>query len=183
MSPASEHPSITLEQIITFLLDTPMFENLDEAELSQIVQIMQIRQYRDGQYFFREGDDGDAWYVLYEGNAAVTRFVEMGPSQEIASLSPRACFGEMAIVDRQPRSATVRARGRCVVFRFPHDDFAQLLHEDNVAAYKLVVQMARVLSERQRLVNQQLSELLAERETAGSEPGDDGETGRTLDPA
>lgn len=158
--------SPTLEQIITFLLETPIFEKLNERELAQLVRIMQIRQVRQGRVVFREGDVAEAWYVLYEGEVSVSRNSDLGPSREIAVLGPHACFGEMAIIDRQPRSAMVMAKSDCSVFRFPRDDFETLIESDDLGAYKLVMEFARVLSERQRVQNEQLTELLAEREFA-----------------
>ena len=65
--------AITLEEIITFLLEAPMFGDLDASELSQIVHIMQIQRFRAGQAVFREDDAGDAWYVLFEGQVEVIK--------------------------------------------------------------------------------------------------------------
>ncbi len=155
--------TITLEQIILFLLEAPMFGDLDEAELSQIVHIMQIQRLRDGQVIFREGDPGDAWYVIFSGGAEVHRSDDPLPPRRIATLGPRSCFGEMAILDHSPRSATVLARGEATVFRFPRKDFEHLLHAGNLAAYKLVYEIAKVLCGRARSTAQKLSEALADR--------------------
>lgn len=155
--------SITLEQIINFLLEAPMFGDLDAAQLSQIVHIMQVQRLRNGQIIFREGDAGDAWYVIYDGIADVHKTDDFLPSRRIASLESRACFGEMAILDHSPRSASVVARGDTTVFRFPRREFEHLLHEDNLAAYKLIYEMAKVLSTRARHTAQQLAEALADR--------------------
>ena len=116
----------------------------------------------DGAPIFREGDAGDAWFVIYEGLAEVNKDAEFLPSRRIATLGPRACFGEMAILDHSPRSASVIARGDVTVFRFPRKDFEQLLDEGNLAAYKLIYEMAKVLAARTRATNQQLSEALSE---------------------
>jgi len=156
--------SITLEQIITFLLEAPMFGDLDPAQLSEIVHIMQVRRVRDGQAIFKEGDPGDAWFVIFEGAADVSKAAEFGPPKVIAQVGPRACFGEMAILDHSPRSASVTARGETTVFRFPRDEFEALLAADNLAAYKLVYQMAKVLTVRARNTTQRLSDALADRE-------------------
>ncbi len=156
--------TITLEQIITFLLEAPMFGDLDPAQLSEIVHIMQVRRVRDGQAIFKEGDPGDAWYVIFDGAADVTKNDESGPPKAILTLGPRACFGEMAILDHSPRSATVTARGDSTVFRFPRADFEDLLAADNLAAYKLVYEMAKVLAMRARATTQRLAEALSERE-------------------
>jgi CRP-like cAMP-binding protein len=156
--------TITLEQIITFLLEAPMFGDLNPTELSQIVHIMQVQRVRDGSPIFREGDPGDAWFVIFDGAAEVFKHDDFGPPRRIATLATRACFGEMAILDHSPRSATVTARGDATVFRFPRDQFEDLLREGNLAAYKLVYEMAKVLCQRARNTTQQLTEALAERE-------------------
>lgn len=146
---------LNLEQILTFLLDTPMFGGLDPSELSQIVHIMQVQHLRTGQVLFAEGTPGDAWYVLYDGEVEVQKDPGDG-ERVIATLGPRACFGEMAILDGSPRSATVVAARTCTVFRFPRADFLGLLEADNLAAYKLVYQMALVLVARQRQTTSEL---------------------------
>jgi CRP-like cAMP-binding protein len=143
--------TITLEQIITFLLEAPMFGDLDPGQLSEVVHIMQVRRVRDGQPIFREGDPGDAWYVIFEGGADVTKNNDFGPPKVISQIGPRACFGEMAILDHSPRSATVVARGETTVFRFPRDAFEALLAED------------KVLTVRARNTTQQLADALADR--------------------
>ncbi len=155
--------TITLEQIILFLLETPMFECLSAGELSEIVHIMQVRRLRDGQALFHEGEEGDGWYVVFEGKVVVTRSEEVGPVREIAELGPRACVGEMAVLDGCPRSATVAARGEATVFRFPRYEFEGLLTDDNLAAYRLVHEMAKVLCQRQRKVTNELSEAVIQR--------------------
>lgn len=155
--------SITLEQIISFLLDAPMFAGLDPHELSQIVHIMQVQRVRPGVAIFREGDPGDAWYVIFDGEADVYKSNEFLPNQLILRLGRRALFGEMAMLDHSPRSASVVARTECTVFRFPRSDFEALLAEGNLAAYKLVHEIAKVLTVRARATTQRLSDALGDR--------------------
>lgn len=150
---------LTLEQVIAFLVDAPMFGDLDPAELSQMVHIMQVHRLAGGQWVFREGDPGDAWYVVYEGEVEV---IKEAPEAErvIAILGRRACFGEMAILDGSPRSASVRATRPTTVFRFPRQQFSRLLAEGNLSAYKLVYQIALVLVSRQRRTTSRLVDLM-----------------------
>jgi CRP-like cAMP-binding protein len=146
---------LTLEQIITFLLDAPMFGDLDSAELSRIVHIMQVKPLRADQMVFQEGDAGDAWYVVYDGELEV-----MKGRRVIATLGRGACFGEMAILDGSPRSASVRAVTDGTAFRFPRTAFGELLRDGNLAAYKLVHQIALVLAARQRATTSRLVDVL-----------------------
>lgn len=154
---------LTIEKIITFLLETPMFERLDAVELTEVLRILQIRRLRDREALFREGEEGDGWYVVYEGEAVVTRGLEGGGDRVLAILGPHACFGEMAILDGSPRSATIVSRGAGTFFKFPREHFSLLLQEENLAAYKLVLEMSKVVCARQREVTRQVSRLLAER--------------------
>ena len=150
---------VTRERLITFLLETPMFENLEPSEIMEIIHIVQVEMYKSGDIIFREGDTGDAWYVLYHGAVDVLKHGASGENK-ITALGPQACFGEISILDGSPRSATIRAAGDSVVFRVPRDAFAELIDSDHLVAYKLLHHMAILLAERQRTTTLRLSELL-----------------------
>lgn len=151
---------LNLEQLIYFLLETPMFGDLDESGLAQIVHIMQVQKVRAGQLLFREGQPGDAWYVVYEGGVEVFKD-DVDGERVVATLGPRSCVGEMALLDGSSRSASVRVTAPTTVLRFPRAEFAKLLQSENLAAYKLVHQMALVLVARQRQTTSRLAQLLA----------------------
>ncbi len=153
---------ISLENVLNFLVSTSLFSDLDQAELAEIVRIMGVKRLEGGEIVFREGDEGDAWYVIFEGRAEVVKAMPGGASRQIAQLDAGACFGEIAILDGSARSATVRAGGPLTVFRFRRADFDELLDQGSLAAYKLVAGMAHVLSQRHRLLTQQISDLLEE---------------------
>ena len=141
---------LTLEGIVEFLLQTPLFRTLSPSELAEIVRIMQVQHFRDGQTVFREGDPGDAWYVVFSGTGLVTKSTDFGPSRDIARLKPPSCFGEMAVLDKATRSATVSSIGDTTLLRFPQAPFRSLLEQGDLSAHKLVLGMAQVLCQRQR---------------------------------
>lgn len=150
---------ITRERLITFLLETPMFENLDPSEIMEIIHIVEIEQYQAGEKIFSEGDAGDAWFVLYRGAVEVLKHGKDG-EKRITELEPQACFGEISILDGSPRSATIRATEDSIVFRVTRDSFDALINDDHLVAYKLIRQMAILLAKRQRTTTYRLSELL-----------------------
>ena len=117
---------ITRERLITFLLETPMFENLDPSEIMEIIHIVDIEQFQAGETVFNEGDVGDAWFVLYRGAVEVLKTGDAG-EKKITELGPQACFGEISILDGSPRSATIRATEDSIVFRVTRDSFAELI--------------------------------------------------------
>jgi len=162
--------SISLENVVGFLVSTPLFDGLDAAERADVVRIMEVKRLREGEKVFKEGDPGDAWYVISEGTARVVKEGDGGP-REIASLKSGEMFGEMAILDGSARSATVEASSDVTLFRFRRSRFEDLLDQGSLGAYKLVVAMARVLSARQRELTKQLAELMEKSGKSGDAEG------------
>ena len=151
---------VTRERLITFLLETPMFEKLVPSEIMEIIHIVEIEQYKAGDIVFREGDAGDAWFVLYKGAVEVLKHGATG-EKKITELEPQACFGEISVLDGSPRSATIRVTEDSVVFRVSREAFGELVDNDHLVAYKLLLQMAILLAKRQRATTLRLSELLS----------------------
>lgn len=155
-------PNLTLEKIIGFLLEVEMFAPLDVAELSEIVSIMDIQTYNEGDIIFQEGDIGDAWYTIYTGSVTVERKKTFQEVASVAELPSSFCFGEMAILDDAPRSATITVSMPTVLFRFSRTKFERLLDSKSLGAYKLVYGMACILAQRQRRLNNRIAELTQE---------------------
>ena len=153
---------LTLENIIGFLIEVDMFAVLDVSELSEIVSIMDIQHYNKGDIIFSEGDIGDAWYTIFQGEVIVERQNIFYEGAAVAQLSRSHCFGEMAILDDAPRSATISAEQPAILFRFSRTKFERLLDEQSLGAYKLVYGMACILAQRQRRLNNHLSDLRKE---------------------
>jgi CRP/FNR family transcriptional regulator, cyclic AMP receptor protein len=150
--------TISLDTIVGFLVSTPFFDRLDPAERAEVVRIMEVQRLTDGEEVFHEGDAGDAWCVILEGEARVLKDAE-GGMKELAVLKRGACVGEMAILDGEGRSATVKAVGPLTLLRFRRSRFEQLLNLGSLGAYKLVLAMARMLSQRHRRLTARLSTL------------------------
>ena len=150
--------TISLETIVSFLDSTPFFDRLDPAERAEVVRIMEVQRLTDGEEVFHERDPGDAWCVILEGEARVLKDAE-GGARELAVLRRGACVGEMAILDGEGRSATVQAVGPLTLLRFRRSRFEQLLNLGSLGAYKLILAMARMLSQRHRHLTARLSTL------------------------
>lgn len=150
---------LNLEQLLSFLLDTPMFAGLDVEELSEVVHILQIRHLRTGQALFHQGDRGDAWYVVYDGEIEIRVDSEHEGQQLLDRITAPGHFGELAMLDGSPRSASALAASDATVLKVPRDAFQLLLREESLAAYKLVHQMAIALVGRHREMTRQLVDL------------------------
>jgi CRP-like cAMP-binding protein len=146
------HSEIPLDEVIQFLLDTPMFEHLNEDELSTLVHVLELQPFKAGDVIFRAGDPGDAWFVVYQGVVEISHFGVEG-TRVLTRLGPRGCFGEMAVLDGDTRSAKAKATSEGTLFRVPKASFNRLLREGDLAAYKLVHRMALLLAARIRAMN------------------------------
>lgn len=161
---------ISRENMITFLLTTPMFEDLEPHEIQEMIHIVEALKFEPGDTIFNEGASGDAWYALYSGEVEVLKQSD-GGEKTIKTLEPRSCFGEIAVLDGLPRSATIRATKETVVLRVPQNKFKELIDNDHIIAYKLIKHMALMLAGRQRSNTEMLSKLLLANELADVHEG------------
>src|SRR5579862_9647327 len=97
---------------------SPLFRDLDAEERGDVVRILEIQRLQQGEEVFHEGDPGDSWYVVYEGQVEVTTASSSGAERRLSVVDTGSGFGEMAMLDGSPRSATVRATGPLTLFRF-----------------------------------------------------------------
>ncbi len=117
------------------------------------------REYGDGEVICRQGEPGDRMYVVQAGRAEVLH-EEDGVERSVGWLGSGDIFGEMAIFERQPRAATVRARGPIRVLTLDKRGFLRHIHEDPSLAYRILQQ----LSHRIRSLDAELSKLRARAE-------------------
>ena len=110
--------------------------------------------YSDGEAICRQGEVGDRMYVVQDGEAVVVR-EEAGKEVVVGELVAGDLFGEMAIFERQPRSATVRARGPARVLTLDRQAFLRRVHEDPSLAFRILQKM----SERVRSLDEELARL------------------------
>ena len=103
--------------------------------------------YRDGEVIVRQGEAGDCMFVIQAGEVEVFR--EDGKQREVrlAVLREKDFFGEMALFDREVRSATVRALGEARVLTVDRKSFLRRVHEDPSLALRVVEQMSHRIRE------------------------------------
>lgn len=99
------------------------------------------REYADKEVICRQGETGNCMYVIQAGEATVLR-EEASAEVVIGKLRTGDVFGEMAIFDRQPRSATVRANGTARVLTLDKRAFLRRVHEDPFLAFRILQQMS-----------------------------------------
>ena len=108
------------------------------------------REYVDGEVICRQGEPGEKMFVIQSG-----RVVVEVDDVFVTELKAGDLFGEMAIVDRRPRSATVRAQGPARVLTLDKKSFLRQVHEDPSLAYRIL----ETMSHRVRQLDGELAEL------------------------
>ncbi len=100
------------------------------------------KEYADGDVICRQGERGDRMFMIEAGRAEVVHD-ENGLEAVVGELEAGDLFGEMAIFERQPRSATVRAKGTTRVLTLDKRGFLKRVHDDPSMAYRIVEEMSR----------------------------------------
>ncbi|HJW75940.1 MAG TPA: cyclic nucleotide-binding domain-containing protein [Thermoleophilia bacterium] len=112
------------------------------------------KEYADNQVICRQGEPGDSMFVVQSGTAVAVR--DDGDTEVVVGvLRAGDVFGEMAIFDRQPRSATVRAQGNAHILTLDRRAFLRRVHEDPSLAFRVLERM----SARIRSLNDEVSRL------------------------
>jgi DNA-binding NtrC family response regulator len=140
---------------------TPPFANpktfdLTDEELLGLAGIIQAVEFGPSELVFREGEPGDALYVIQRGRVEVLKDMEMEPGHRtLMVLSSPAILGEMALLERSPRSATIQVTddGPASLLRISQEDFDALFRDQKSAALKVTYRLAQLLSYRLRVSN------------------------------
>jgi hypothetical protein len=135
----------------------PLFQHMTYKELLAVLAIAQGRQFDKGQHIINEGEQGNEMFVLFRGRVDVIK-----SGHRIAQLSAGGHFGEMGLVDRAPRSATVVAAEDTSAISIDRDSLLKLMRRESLLAIKLLWSFVGVLSERLRTTNEALTEVKLE---------------------
>lgn len=149
LQPDLESMMLPRMEIVFFLKSSPLFRPLPGDELARVASLADTVHLEAGEVLFRQGDPGDAFYMVVTGEVEVV----VG-SREVASFGPHEGIGEMALLDGQPRSATVRAAGPTTLLRIEQAAFEALVDRTPALAKAIY----RALSSRLRLANSKLQD-------------------------
>jgi CRP-like cAMP-binding protein len=103
--------------------------------------------YADGEEIIRQGNVGDSMYVVQSGRVEVVQKVEAGHDQHLAFLEAGDFFGEMAVFEKERRSATVRAAGEARVLKIDKKTLLRRIREDPLLAVNLLKTMSHRIRE------------------------------------
>jgi CRP-like cAMP-binding protein len=137
----------------------PLFASLEENGLQEIADLLIDRKFPKDAVIFEDGSIGDYMYVIRSGEVKVTKMSEDGREKILEILGEGEFFGEMALLDRQPRSASVKTTRACTLLALSRQDFSALLRRDPDISLELIRELVRRIRE----TDEQIRGLLFER--------------------
>ena len=124
----------TIRQLLS---GVELFGSLSAEEMERLANVAKLRLYAAGENLCRQGEPGDSFYIIREGQVAVLMNGANGQTVTAARLANGAFFGEMSLLTGEPRSGTVTAETDVEVLRVSKQDFAGLLQANADLAGKL----------------------------------------------
>lgn len=137
---------------VELLQQMPIFGGVGEATLAFLLGPAPVVERPAGLYFFREGDPAESMFVLESGRVTVSK-VWQGHALLLRNLGVGDCFGEMALLDLIPRSASVRAETDCRAIELTPDNLYRLFKHDAPQFATIQMNIGRELSRRLRITD------------------------------
>ncbi len=135
----------------------PMLDTLDVVELEILSRFSSVVELNENEVLFQEGDPGDSMAFVADGLLAVTKKTAEGEDKGIAGIGKGQSVGEMSIIDKYPRSATIIAAQPSVIILLDKAGYQKVEQQSPRVALKLMKGLARTLSLRLRQTSNRLS--------------------------
>jgi len=143
------------------LRDIGLFGGLGEDTLALLARELPLEHVTVGAYVVTEGDAARDMFVVIDGELEVLKKTKSGNEVRVAMLGPGGWFGEMSILDVQPRSASVRAVAPSRLLRISAEHVDKLLYRRDLKEYSLfIMNVARELSRRLRVADGIVAQLV-----------------------
>jgi CRP/FNR family cyclic AMP-dependent transcriptional regulator len=153
---ASAVPSSSAD-IAKLLANVPLFRGLNEPSLERMAEVSRVVAYGRNDVIFREGEIGDALYVVLQGEVRISREVAGMGEEALTILARGEAFGEMSVMNDFPRSADAKAHTATELLAVSRDAFEDLLFLDKDLAYEILWNFVRTLSTRLRETNDKMT--------------------------
>jgi signal transduction histidine kinase len=148
-----------LKDLFAFLKKVYFFQDLPDGQIKKIQQVCHQIEYQPGQIIFDEGSQADRFYIVAEGAVEVWKDYRL-PEKDLLAVHERGhLFGEMALIDELPRSATVLAKEPARLFYIDRDDFHRIIQNNS----EIAISILKSVSDMVRSSNEYFVESLRER--------------------
>jgi sigma-B regulation protein RsbU (phosphoserine phosphatase) len=133
-----------------------VFGELSPQELEALATVAVPRDYPAGSIICHEGEQEHVFYIVQEGQVAITRQLLSGEEQRLGVQGPGSFFGEIALLENRPRSASVRTLSDSRLLEISEEDFERMVHRSPEAALAVLLGVTRSLRETDRMTISQL---------------------------
>jgi len=140
--------------IIQVLKNVPIFEHLTAKELSEVVRLIHERTYKKDEHVFKKLAPAEGMYVILDGGVLIT---DSDSETIFATLESGDFFGELALLDEEPRSASAISTMPSRLIGFFRTDLLTLMKRSPELGNKILLNLSRILGERLRRTNQELA--------------------------
>jgi CRP/FNR family transcriptional regulator, cyclic AMP receptor protein len=141
--------SYALLENVMFLKKNPLFSNIITGELKAVAAITEELSFQFGEEIVKERDPGDSAFIIKEGRVSIVKKTADDRNLNLAELCEGDFFGEMSLLDGEPRSATAVAQSPCTLLRITRDEFTDVIREYPSIAIELI----RIFVKRLRAAN------------------------------
>jgi len=151
------------------IIKASLFKGLTEAEMGKVLSVAHEIKWSEGDTVITEGEMGETIYIIYSGSVKVSKRLtlpqlsdERGPSEKtlirLDAVEP-IVVGEVAMLTKAERSATITATKQCLALEIYGPDLARLCEADTKTGFKIMGNLAKLLSERLRQANRDVTRL------------------------
>jgi len=142
------------DPVLQVMGQVPIFENLTPKELKDLTQLTHERSYKANEPVFKKLAPGEGMYVILKGTVEIK---DPDSNTTFATLGSGDFFGELALLDQEPRSAMAVATEASELVGFFRTDLLTLMTRDPELGNKILLNLSRVLGERLRRTNLELT--------------------------
>jgi len=144
------------KSVFSLLREIPLFDGLSQGDLAKVTAILHRREYDPDEVLFYQGNPGVGMYIIREGTIEI---VDETTEDTLAELSDGDFFGELALLNETPRSATAVARRESILYGLFRPDLLGLVERNPSLGVQILLRMSQVISERLVQTNDTVREL------------------------
>jgi CRP/FNR family transcriptional regulator, cyclic AMP receptor protein len=159
------------EDVIDVLAMLPAFDGLSRNELKLVERMLHERRYKKGEIVFNEGEPGAGMYIVITGKVEILRKIKSGSDVSLAIIKEQSFFGELALLDEIPRSASAVAISDSVLFGFSKPSLEGLCSRNPRLGIKILSNLSRLVCKRLVKSNEAMEKLQDGFPGKGAEPG------------
>lgn len=144
------------EPILDFFKKVAIFSDLDDRALHELSNLFLEKKYKQGDTIFAEDSIGSTMMIIYSGEVRVSQAPNPETEEALIVLKKGDFFGEMAVLEDLPRSATTIAHTDSVILEISREHFMNFIELDSSSGNKILIKLAKIVSARLREADKKL---------------------------